>query len=335
MWRSAVFGITGYRNFGKKGFEKRKAEWSKRDEASCGISSEMARGRAVMITGANSGIGKAAALEFAKLGARVHLVCRNRERGEAAREELVSTSGNQEILLHVADLSLMTDIKELAARFMESKEDLHVLVNNAGLLVDKYERTPEGLEVSIATNLYGGFLLTELLLPLLSQSAEKSGEPSRVVSVASGGMYTEKLDVSDPTLEHMKPFDGVVAYAQAKRGQVYLTSLWATRKASQHPNVRFYSMHPGWADTPGVEKSLPSFYQRMKTMLRSPQEGADTIVWLGTTSAPEVLSPEGNGAFFFDREIVRQHLPMCWTESSEKELEVFWSNLRKYSTLEA
>ncbi|KAI8854700.1 hypothetical protein BC829DRAFT_159280 [Chytridium lagenaria] len=144
---------------------------------------------------------------------------------------------------------------------------------------------------------------------------EKTGN-ARVVSVSSGGMFNKKLDASDLQFEKGK-FDGVLAYAQTKRQQVELTEKWA----KDFPTVRFYSMHPGWADTVGVQTSIPTFHEYMKDRLRTPDQGADTIVW---ASIAEEANKIRNGAFLFDRKEVGQHLFLAGTTAPAGEIDNLW-----------
>jgi dehydrogenase/reductase SDR family protein 12 len=234
-------------------------------------------GKTCLVTGANSGIGFAAARALAERGADLRLLCRNRDRGLAAVEAI----GRRHVALEEVDLSDLSSIRAFVRRFRKRRVD--VLVNNAGVLPDRAITTAGGLETTLATNLVGPFLLTELLLPKLSGG--------RVITVSSGGMYTQKLDVKGLV---PKPFDGVTAYARTKRAQVVLTEVWAER----HPETAFFSMHPGWADTPAVKTSIPRFWSLTRSILRTPDEGADTIVWLAV--CPELASQSGR--FFFDRE---------------------------------
>jgi NAD(P)-dependent dehydrogenase (short-subunit alcohol dehydrogenase family) len=133
------------------------------------------------------------------------------------------------------------------------------------------------------------FLLIRKLLPLLEAAPE-----GRVIVVASGGMYLERLDV-----EALQPteasYDGVKAYSRAKRAQVALAEEWTGRLAGT--NVTVNTMHPGWADTPGLRSGLPGFSRALAPALRSPEQGADTIAWLA--AAPEVAGR--SGLFFLDR----------------------------------
>ena len=133
------------------------------------------------------------------------------------------------------------------------------------------------------------FLLVARLLPLL-----RATRGSRVIGVTSGGMYTQQLDLDDLQSSRL-PFSGPRAYARAKRAQVQVMREWAERISTD--DISFSTMHPGWADTPGLAAALPSFYQLMRPLLRTPREGADTIIWLATASTAEI---EG-GRLYLDR----------------------------------
>ncbi|NWQ79241.1 DHR12 reductase, partial [Columbina picui] len=246
-------------------------------------------GRSFLVSGANSGIGKAAATEIARRGGTVHLVCRNKERAEAAKGEIVTETGNQNIFLHIVDMSNPKEIWKFAENF-KTKHKLHVLINNAGCMVNSRELTEDGLEKNFATNTLGTYILTTALLPLLEKEAD-----ARVITVSSGGMLVQKLNISDLQSGN-GTFDGVMVYAQNKRQQVVLTEQWA----KAHRNIHFSVMHPGWADTPAVRSSMPDFYQRMKNTLRTEAQGADTIVWLAVSSEatklPSGLFFQGKGA---------------------------------------
>ncbi|KAA3677557.1 uncharacterized protein DEA37_0005793 [Paragonimus westermani] len=135
----------------------------------------------------------------------------------------------------------------------------------------------------------------------------------RVIVVSSGGMLLQRLNHSDPMLVQKRShFDGAMVYAQNKRQQVVMTEMWAEK----YMNIRFSCMHPGWADTPGVALSLPSFYHYMQSRLRTPDQGADTVIWLALT--PTIKSYP-NGSFFQDRKLASTHLPLARTHSSKEE----------------
>jgi dehydrogenase/reductase SDR family protein 12 len=259
-------------------------------------------GRTVLVTGATSGIGLAAARRFAQLGATVRLLARNRAKAEGVRQELARAGGD--VAFDVADMADFGAVRSFAERFTSENRRLDVLVHNAGALHRGFSQAPDGTELTLATHVFGPFLLTGLLLPALRRATPA---PARVVTVSSGGMYTQRLDVDELEMGRER-YDGTVAYARAKRAQVVLNDEWARRVPGGE--VTFHAMHPGWADTPGVESSLPAFHRRMRPLLRTPEQGADTIVWL--SADPEPLG--SSGVFWHDRHPRREHwLP--WTRS--------------------
>jgi dehydrogenase/reductase SDR family protein 12 len=136
--------------------------------------------------------------------------------------------------------------------------------------------TGEGHEITVATHVLGPVQLPELLLPVLANSPDP-----RVIFMSSGAMYTQALAAADPEYRNGR-YRGAIAYTRTKRMQVALTPIRAERCAAQHTSV--YRMHPGWADTPGVADSLPVFRMLTGPLLRSPEEGADTAVWLAETA---------------------------------------------------
>jgi dehydrogenase/reductase SDR family member 12 len=274
--RTVVAGFTNV------GYRIRSRGWS---------ASELRRvqGKVVLVTGASSGLGLAAAEGFARLGATVWLVVRSPERGEQARVRIVERSGNGDVHVGVCDLSELESVRQFAGRFGGQASRLDVLVNNAGVMTEARDVSPDGIELTLATNVVGPFLLTNLLIPLLEESA-----PARVINVSSGGMYTQKLRVDDLQSERGE-FEGAKVYARSKRAQVILTEIWAEQFAGTR--VVVHSMHPGWSDTPGLRSSLPRFYTVTRRLLRTPAQGADTIVWLGADAEPG----RSSGRFWHDR----------------------------------
>jgi len=268
-------------------------------------------GKVAIVTGATSGLGLAAATRLATLGASVRLLGRDIGRTEAARQDVAAASGNRDVEIGVADLADLGQVRRYADQVRAYHGRLDVLVNNAGALVRDHQLTADGLELTVQTHVVAPFLLTHALLPLLARTPG-----SRVVTVSSGGMYTETLDVD--RLE-MGPddFDGVTAYARSKRAQVVLNQQWARRHATS--GVTFQAMHPGWVDTPGVQTSLPDFYRVMGPWLRTPEQGADTMVWLAAAREPLA----NNGDFWLDRHR-RWTSKLPWTRTSSTDAERLW-----------
>ena len=246
-------------------------------------------GRVALVTGGTSGIGFAAALALAKMGAHVIILGRDQARTDAARFELVRLAGSQRISTVLASMDDAEEVRRAAAEVLAQHARLDILVHNAGALAAEYRRSPMGVEQTSAAQVAGQFLLTGLLLTRL-----EIGAPGRVITVSSGGAYLAPLTVSglDPA---PAAFDCAKQYALAKRAQIALTELWAERARGR--SVVFHSMHPGWVDTPGLAASLPRFRQLLRPLLRSPEEGADTIAWLAAARQPE----KSSGAFWFDR----------------------------------
>jgi dehydrogenase/reductase SDR family member 12 len=268
-------------------------------------------GKVVLITGATSGLGLAAADGYARLGATVWLAVRNRERGEDARASILEHRRNADVHLDLCDLSRLESVRRFAERFAAESPRLDVLVNNAGVLTQEREVSADGTELTLAINVIGPFLLTHLLIPVLERSA-----PSRIVNVSSGGMYTQKLRADDLQSEQ-EEFDGPTVYARTKRAEVVLTEMWAQRLAGT--GVTTHAMHPGWADTAGVRSSLPRFYRVTRPLLRSPDQGADTIVWLGAAAEPA----ETSGGFWHDRRRRPTHL-LPGTRETEADRRRLW-----------
>jgi dehydrogenase/reductase SDR family protein 12 len=277
-------------------------------------------GKVVLVTGASSGIGLAAAEGFARLGASVRLLVRSEDRGERARAQIVARTGNRDVRVGLCDLSELASVRDYAAAFHVEETTLDVLVNNAGAMPQTRTLTSEGLELTFATNVLGPFLLTSLLLGLLEDSA-----PARIVEVSSGGMYTQRLDVQDLQSEH-GDYDPPAVYARSKRAQVILGELWAERLRGS--GVVVHSMHPGWVDTPGLQASLPRFRRVTAPLLRTPEEGADTIVWLGAAEEPA----RSSGGFWHDRRERPTHRGP-WTRETPVERERLWSACERLCAL--
>lgn len=286
----------GLAHFTRWGYRRGRRRWNP--------DSTTITGRRMVITGASSGLGYEAARALAERGADLVLVMRNEIRAWEVVQELRAQSGNEHIRCEIADLANMDEVDDLTRRLNDEGRPIDVLINNAGALFDEWEQTSEGLERTFALLLLSPWRLTRALHSLLA-----AAPAARVINVVSGGMYTQKLKVA-----HLQPtpdaFDGATAYARCKRALMVVTEEWAA--AWREDGIAVNAMHPGWADTPGVEKSLPIFRRLMGPILRSPREGADTIIWLAAAAQADLTS----GRLFLDREPRTTHLLSRTKESA-------------------
>ncbi len=221
-------------------------------------------GRHVAVTGASSGLGAAAARGASALGAHVHLVVRDTDRGASVAATLPGPS-----TVWRCDVADLTSVAGFTREFRSAAVPLAGLVHNAGAMPPAYERSPQGHELTMAVHVLGPVAMTDALAPVLRDA--------RVVFVTSGGMYLQELPADDPedTGEDYRP---ARAYARSKRAQVELLPHLQERWGDEGISVS--AMHPGWSDTPGVRVSLPGFARVTGPLLRTPEDGADTILWL-------------------------------------------------------
>ncbi|MGV1036665.1 MAG: SDR family NAD(P)-dependent oxidoreductase [Candidatus Nanopelagicales bacterium] len=267
----------------------------------------------VVITGPTSGLGRAAAQRFASLNADLLLVGRSVERTEATAHDL-ARRGDGHVQVVIADMSELGEVAN-AATAVRNAGPVDVLIHNAGALLSDYTTTSDGFEVTYACHVLGPFRMTHDLLPSLRQSGR-----GRVLTMTSGGMYSERLDAQTVQMG-AGDYDGVVAYARAKRAQVVLTEQWARK----YPEVAaFHTVHPGWADTPGVASSLPRFHSIIGPLLRTAEQGADTICWLASASEAQ----EVNGRLWLDRRI-RQTSKVPWTITGQAQADALWDRVSR------
>ncbi len=297
--RAVVPGYT------RVGFALRRRLWAGDDPRPGAL-----HGRTAVVTGASSGLGTATATGLARLGATVHLVARNPDKGRDALATVRAEVPAAEVVLHRCDVSDFASVRAFAAALRTSVEHVDVLVHNAGVLPPERTETVDGHELAFETHVLGPVLLTELLRPALAAAGG-----SRVVVVSSGGMYAQRLHTEDP--EFRRGYGGTAAYARTKRMQVALAPLMQERWAAD--GIAVHTMHPGWADTPGLVDALPGFHRVVRPLLRDPETGADTVVWLAATEpAP------GGGQFWHDRAPRPEHyLPTPRDRGGEAE--VLWA----------
>ncbi len=237
-------------------------------------------GKVCMVTGANSGIGKATALGLANLGATVVMVCRDRGRGESAQKEISQRSGNTSISLLVADLASQKSIRQLAKEFTETHPKLHVLINNAGVFLTKRTLTEDNLETTFAVNHLAPFLLTNLLLEILKMSA-----PSRIVTVASDAHQGAEINFDD--LQSEKHFNGFNAYSQSKLANILFT--YELAKRLNAAKLTANCLHPGVIRTNlGRRQNGILFragYTFVSLFFSSPMKGSQTVIYLASSPA--------------------------------------------------
>jgi NAD(P)-dependent dehydrogenase (short-subunit alcohol dehydrogenase family) len=247
-------------------------------------------GRTCLVTGANTGIGKEIARALARMGATVILGCRNEQKGEAARAELAAETGNSRLSVMKVDLSSLASVREFASRVLAAHPKLDVLVNNAGLWTTKRELSADGIELQWATNVLGPHLLTQLLLPALEASGH--GRIINLASTAAGGLDLDDVEIS------RKKYSGVSAYSTTKQANRMLT--WALASRLRGKPVTVNAISPGLVNTELNRNAQGVFavvFTLTKLFARTPQQGADTAIWLAASPQVEGLTDR----FWVDR----------------------------------
>lgn len=252
-------------------------------------------GRVCLITGASSGLGQTTALELAKMGASVVMVCRNQAKGEAAQSAIVEASGNPSVDLLLADLSSQQAIRQLAQEVQAKYERLHVLVNNAGGIYGPRFLTVDGLELTFALDHLAYFLLTNLLLDVLRRSA-----PARIINVTSDAHRMGPINFDN--LQGERRYFGLRAYGQARLANIMFTYDLARRL--EGTGVTVNCVYPGFVRTNfGRHQAgiYGLFVAVFSSLMKTPEKGAETIIYLA--SSPEVESVSGK--YFINNKEVR------------------------------
>ena len=247
-------------------------------------------GRVCLVTGGNSGIGEATAQGLAALGAEVIIASRTEARGQAAVERLREATGRR-VELVVGDLSSVAGADALADAVLQRFPDLHVLVNNAGLFVDRRQESPDGLEMTFAVNHLGPFVLTTRLLDRLEHSGT-----ARVVNVSSGLYPKGALDFDDLQMTRGR-FDGMKAYSRSKMCNVLFTRELARR--AQARGITANCLHPGVIKSglgSRAEGLSRYFFSLAQPFLASPEKGARTPLYLAASH--DVADQRGH---YFDK----------------------------------
>ena len=299
--------------YGNVGYIARRRSWPDGDPPRDAL-----RGKVAIVTGAKTGLGRATARGLAELGAKVHMVVRGRAGGEQAREDILREVPGAEIVVDECDVSSKASVRAYAEAF---EGPLHVLVHNAGVMPDEREVSEDGIELTFATHVVGPHLLTTLLRPALER-----GAPSRVIWVASGGMYGQKLRIDDLQTER-DTYRPAVVYARTKRAQVVMAQEWAARL--RDAGIVVHAVHPGWVDTPGVDRWLPKFKALTRPLLRTPEQGADTFVWVAASEEPG----HSTGRFWHDRQSRPLHY-IGRTKESAADRQALWAEVQRLTGLD-
>lgn len=246
----------------------------------------------ILITGANSGIGKATSTALAEMGAHVVMMSRDPVKGEIAREEVVRISRNNQVDLMQCDLASLQSIRTFAGEFTAKYSHLDVLINNAGIFTSKRMETTDGFEYQFGVNHLGHFLLTSLMLDLLKKSM-----PSRIINVSSGAHFGGRIDFGDIHLEHK--YSAWKSYAQSKLANILFTYELAHRLTGT--GVTANCLHPGFVNsrfalnrTSGKPHPL---IRLLKPFTIKPSQGAETSVYLAASPEVERIS----GKYFANR----------------------------------
>ena len=267
------------------------------------------KGKVCLITGANSGIGFAASMELASMGASLVLVCRDKAKGEAALKAIQERTGNRSVELMVADLSSMDQVRAVAGAFRSTYHKLDVLINNAGVLHGRRVLTQDSYEATFATNHLAPFLLTHLLMDRL-----KTAAPSRVVGVASIAEKSGRIDMDN--LQGERRYRGFENYCHSKLANVLFTLELARRLKGT--GVTANCLHPGVVATHLGQTQfgpLALFIKAIKPFFISPEKGAQTTVYLA--SAPELTEVSGK---YFENMAVKEPSPLSQREELAREL---------------
>ncbi|XP_005991563.1 retinol dehydrogenase 12 [Latimeria chalumnae] len=246
-------------------------------------------GKTVLITGANTGVGKETMRDLARRGARVIAACRDVSKGEAAVNEIRMDTGNEQIVVRKLDLADTRSIREFADNLLREEKALHILINNAGVMMCPYSKTEDGFEMQLGVNHLGHFYLTYLLLNLLKHSA-----PARIINLSSLAHNLGWIKFAD--LQSEKSYNSGIAYCQSKLANVLFTRELARRL--QGTKVTANSVHPG---TVHSELTRHSFmvslaWKIFSVFIKTPMEGAQTSIYCAVAEELESIS----GKYFSD-----------------------------------
>jgi NAD(P)-dependent dehydrogenase (short-subunit alcohol dehydrogenase family) len=270
-----------------------------------------------MITGANSGIGKATTLKLAEYGATLVMVCRDKIRGEIAQKEIIELTGNKKVDLLICDLSSQESIRNLVRKFKAKYQNLHVLINNAGVMLSKREISIDGFEMNFAVNYLAPFLLTNLLLDTLKMSS-----PSRIINISSAAHKFGTIDFNDLQSENKKArFMGL--YGSSKLA-LMLASYELSRKL-EGSGVTVNTVHPGVVNTRlGMDRDKPR-KGIARRFFKSPEKGAETSIYLASSSEVEAVS----GKYYVNKELQQSSI----ASYNEENMKKLWETTEKLVNL--
>jgi retinol dehydrogenase 12 len=266
-------------------------------------STDTLRDRVCLVTGASGGIGFVAARELARLGATLLLVCRDGKRGEHTVNEIVTATGNRNVELLLADLASQAEIRRLARRILSTRRPLHIVLNNAGVVMLKRTLTTDGIETTFAVNHLAPFLLTNLLCERLIESA-----PARVVMVASDAHRLRGVRMRFGDLQGEHDYRAMRAYGQSKLANILFTRELSKRLTGT--SVTANCLHPGMVATRlGANNGLlaRAVLLLLKPFSSSVDQGADTSVYL--CSSPDV--EHDTGKYFAARKERKPNRAAC------------------------
>lgn len=304
---SNILDVTVVPGFSRIGYDirSRLLKWDN-------VSHMRLEGRTIVITGPTSGLGLATVKTLASTGAHLVLVARNAEKCQNVVDDLAISHPSLTVDIVVADMGDLLSVASASRHIHEKFPRVDALVHNAGALLQQRQVSPQGIELTVASHVLGPFLMTSLLRDSLRAAN------GRVVTVSSGGMYAAQLPViQNGKCPEVQPYNGSRQYALAKRLQVTLNEMWAHKE----PAIEFVAMHPGWADTPGVQESIPGFRRATRPILRSAEQGADTIAWLSAVTP----LPSTSGTFWCDRETRSIHkTPSTKKSDTQSSRDALW-----------
>ncbi|KAB2855472.1 MAG: SDR family oxidoreductase [Anaerolineae bacterium] len=240
-----------------------------------------------IVTGANSGLGKATAMGLAKMGATVVMICRSRERGETAQRDIIQQTGNQNVHLLQADLSVQAEVRRVAEEFKERFDQLGLLVNNAGVTLYERHTTPDGIEATLAINHLASFLLTHLLLDVLHASA-----PARIININTVPWRNTTIHFDDLNFEKRK-FSGFAAYSETKTANLMFTFELARRL--EGTGVTVNAVHPGVFKSNLGKHNRPRpfsvMFWFMSPFVATPEQAAERVIHVA--ASPEWAAQTG------------------------------------------